>query len=76
MQKLEGFQYATALDIKMGYCTLMIFLASTYMTTIVTKFGKFRYNCIPTEMCALADIIQAKVDKLLGGIEGIQNQYQ
>ena len=76
MQKLEGFQYATALNINMGYCTLMIFPASTYTKTIVTKFGKFGYNCIPMEMCASGDTFQAKVDKLIGVNEGSQNKHQ
>ena len=72
MQQLEGFQYATALDINMGYYTIMIFPASQDMTTIITKFGKFRYNRLPMGMCASGDIFQAKVDKLLGDIKGIK----
>ena len=42
------------------------------MTTIVNEFGKFRYNRLPMGMCALGDIFQAKVYKLLGDIEGIK----
>ena len=40
IQKLEGFQYATALSFNMGYYTIRIFPASQDMTTIVTEFGK------------------------------------
>ena len=36
MHQLEGFQYATALDINMVYYNIRIFPASQYMTTIVT----------------------------------------
>ena len=39
---------------------------------IVTEFGKFRYNCLPMGMCASEDILQAKVDKLLGDIEEVK----
>ena len=42
------------------------------MTTIVTKFGKFRYNRLPMGMCALGNIYQSKVDKLLCDIRGVK----
>ena len=72
MHKLEGFQYVTALDLNMGYYTIRLFHASQYMKTIVTKFGKFRYNRLPIGMCASGDIFQAKLDKLIGDIEGVK----
>ena len=62
MQQLEGFRYATALDLKMRY----------YEITIVTLFGKFRYNCLPLGIFASEYILQAKVDKLLGYIDGVK----
>ena len=40
------------------------------MTTIVTGFGKFRYNRPPMGMRTSWGIFQAKVDELLGDIEG------
>ena len=42
------------------------------MTTIVTEFGKLRYNFLPMGICASGDIFQAKVDKLLVDIEGVK----
>ena len=42
------------------------------MRTIITEFGKFRYNSLPMVMCASGDIFQAKLDKLHGDIEGIK----
>ena len=72
MKQLEGFQYATKLDLNTGYYTIILSPASQYMTTIVTKFGKFRYNLLPMGICALGYIFQAKVDKLLGDIKGVK----
>jgi len=72
MQQLEGFQYATALDLNMGYYTIQLIPGSKDMTTIVTEFGKFRYNCLPMGMCVSGDIFQAKVNELLGDIEGVK----
>ena len=37
MQQLEGFQYATALDLNMGYYTIQLTPGSKDMTTIVTR---------------------------------------
>ena len=42
------------------------------MKTIVTEFGKLRYNRLPMGVCAFGDIFQAKVYKLIGDIEGIK----
>ena len=72
MQKLEGFHYTKSLDLNMGYYTKGIFPASQYMTTIVTEFGKFRYNRLPMGMCASGHILQSKVDKLLDEIKCVK----
>ena len=56
----------------MGYYTISISPASQDMTTIVTEFGKFVYNCLPMGMCTSGDIFQAKVDELLSDIEGVR----
>ena len=74
MQQLEGLQFATALYLNMGYCTLRFSTASKDMTTIVNEFGKFKYNLLPMGMFASGDILQVKVDELLGDIEGV-NTY-
>ena len=72
LQQLEGFQYTTALDINMGYYTIRLPPTSQYTTTIVTKFGKLIYNCLPMGMSILGDIFQADLDEILGDIEGVK----
>ena len=42
------------------------------MTTIVTKFVKFRYNRLPMDKCTSGDIFQDKVEKLLSDIKGVK----
>ena len=42
------------------------------MMAIVNGFCKFRYNCLPMGMCALGDILQAKLDELLGDIKNFK----
>ena len=46
--------------------------ASQDTTTIFTKFVKFRYNPLPIGVCALGDILQAKVDQILGDTKGVR----
>jgi hypothetical protein len=72
MQQLEGFQFASALDLNMGYYTIALAESSKDITTIVTEFGKFRYNKLPMGMCISGDTFQAKVNELLGDIEGVK----
>ena len=55
---MEGFQYATTLDLKMGYYTIRIFPGSQNSTTIVTEFGKLRYNSLYMGICALIYMFQ------------------
>ena len=69
IQQLEILQYATALDINMVYYNTRLLPKSQDMMTIVTEFDRFIYNCIPMGMCALGDIFQSKVDKLLSDIK-------
>ena len=52
MQQLKGFKCATVLYLNMEYYTIRISPAIQYMTTIVTEFGKFKYNFLPMGMCA------------------------
>ena len=72
MQKLEGLQYDTALDLNMWNCIIDLFPRSRNLKNIVTAFGKFRYNRVPVGLCAFVDIFQSKVGKFLGDIEGVK----
>ena len=65
---MKELQYATKFDINMGYYTIGRLPDSQDMTTIVTEFGKFEYNCLPMAVCSLVDISQSKVDKVIGNI--------
>ena len=72
MQQLEGFHYVTALYVNTEYYTIRLSPTSQDMTTIVTDFGRLRYNCLPMGMWALGDISQLRVYELLGYIEGVK----
>jgi len=74
LQQLEGFQYATTLDLNMGYYTLKLTPGARDMTTIVTEFGKYRYKRLPMGVSCAPDIFQSKINELLGDINGV-NAY-
>ena len=44
---LEGFKYATSLDLNMGYCHLELDERAKELCTIVLPFGKFEYQRTP-----------------------------
>ena len=56
----------------MGYYTIRLSPNIQDTTTIVNECGKFRYNRLHMGMCASVDIFQAKVDELLGDIDGLK----
>ena len=57
MHQLGRLQYAKTLDLSMGYYTTRLWPASQYMMTIVTEFGKFKYNYYPIDICGSVDIL-------------------
>lgn len=70
MQQLEGFQYATALYVNIGYDNIELSPESCNITTTVAEFGKFSYNRFRMGLCASSDTFQFKVDDLLWDIKG------
>ena len=51
---------------------MRLLTAIKYMTTIVSEFGKYRYNHIPMGMYVSGHTFQAKIDQLLVDIKGIK----
>ena len=71
LQDMSGFTYATALDLSMGYYAIRLSPKSSDACTIVTEFGKFKYKRLPMGVSCAPDVFQAKINELLGDIEGI-----
>lgn len=67
--KLEGFQYATSLDLNMGYYHIELSPASKKLCTIVLPFGKFEYQRLPMGLCNSPDIFQEKMSELMADLE-------
>ena len=72
LQELEGFQYASSLDLNMGYYHIRLSDKSADMCTIVPEFGKFRYKRLPMGVAGSPDIFQAKIYELMGDLKGVK----
>lgn len=67
-KKLEGFRYATALDLNMGYYTIKLNPDAQNLCTIVLPWGKYKYKRLPMGVAGSPDIFQAKMSSLMAGL--------
>jgi hypothetical protein len=70
--KLEGFQYATTLDLNMGYYHIELSPFSKRLCTIVTPFGKYEYQHLPMGLCNSADIFQERMYEIFSNLEYVR----
>ena len=69
LQKLEGFMYATSLDLNMGYYHMVLTPFSSRLCTIVLPWGKYEYTRLPMGLCISPDVFQEKMSELMSGLE-------
>jgi transposase InsO family protein len=69
LQKLEGFMYATSLDLNMGYYHILLTPNASRLCTIVVPWGKYEYLRLPMGLCNSPDIFQEKMSELMQGLE-------
>jgi Reverse transcriptase (RNA-dependent DNA polymerase) len=70
---LEGFQYATSLDLNMGgYYHIELTPNSKRLCTIVLPWGKYEYQKLPMGLCNSPDIFQEKMSTLMAGLEFVR----
>jgi hypothetical protein len=72
LQELEGFTYATALDLNMGYYTTRLDPTASEMCTIIFPWGKYSYKRLPMGFGGSADIFQAQIMDLMASLEFVQ----
>ena len=68
-QELEGFTYATALDLNMGYYTIRLDPDVSKICTIIFLWGKYSYLQLPMGIACSPDIFQAKMSELMVALE-------
>jgi Reverse transcriptase (RNA-dependent DNA polymerase) len=69
---LEGFQFATSLDLNMGYYHIKLSPSTSKLCTVIFHWGKYEYLCLPMGLCNSPDIFQEKINDLMSGLEFAQ----
>ena len=62
--KLEGFPYATSLDLKMIYYHIQISYNTSNLCTIILPRGGYCYKHLPMGVANFPDIFQHKMNDL------------
>ena len=70
--KLEGFSYATSLDLNMGYYHIELDMFSKELCTIILPWGKYEYQRLPMGLCNSPDIFQEKMSNLMSDLEYVR----
>lgn len=70
--KLEGFRYATSLDLNMGYYHIRLSPDSRKLCTIVLPWGKYEMQRLPMGLCNSPDIFQEKMSELFYDLEFVR----
>jgi hypothetical protein len=69
---MEGFKYATSLDLNMGYYHIELSPDSSKLCTIVLPWGKYEYQKLPMGLCNSPDIFQEKMNELFSDMDTIR----
>ena len=69
---MEGFRYATSLDLNMGYYHIELTPGLSALCTIVLPWGKYEYVKLPMGLCNSPDIFQEKMNELFADLEVVK----
>jgi hypothetical protein len=72
LQEIEGFSYATALDLNMGYYTIRLDPDASEICTIIFPWGKYSYKRLTMRIAGSPDIFQEKMLKLMETLDYVQ----
>ncbi len=72
LQELEGFTFATALDLNMGYYTIRLDPDASKTCTLIFPGGKYSYKRLPMGIAGSPDFFQAKMMELMESLEYVR----
>ncbi len=72
LQELEGFTYATTLDLTMVYYTIRVDPTATKMCTIIFPWVKYSYQRLQMGFAGSADIFQVEMGNLMATLEYVR----
>jgi hypothetical protein len=65
LQKLEGFKFATAFDLNMGYYPIQLNPYASKICTITFQRGKYSYPRLSMGISGSPDVVHAKMSELM-----------
>ncbi len=72
LHKLEGFMYATSLDLNMGYYHIKLNPDAQRYCSIITQWGCLSYLRMPMGVSSSADIFQERMTELMRGLDFVR----
>jgi hypothetical protein len=74
IRSMEGFTFASALDLNMGYYPIKLDADSQKLCTIVFPWhmGKYKYKCLPMGIKIAPDVSQKVMSKLVQDVEYVK----
>ena len=72
LQKLEGFSFATAIDLSMGYYHVKLDKESSKLCTTILPWGKYQYLRLPMGIKNSPDIFQNIINDVMAGLENVR----
>ncbi len=72
LQEIEGFSYATALDLNMGYYAIRLDPDASEICINILPWGKYSYKRLPMGIAGSPDIFQGKMLELIESLEYVR----
>ena len=72
IRSLEGFTFATALDLNMGYYHIKLDADAQKLCTIIFPWGKYKYKRLPMGIKIAPDVFQNVMSKLTQDLEYVK----
>ncbi len=72
LQEIEGFSYATARDLNMGYYTIRLDPDASKICTIIFPWGKYSYKRLQMGIAGSPYIFQGKMSELMESLEFVR----
>ena len=69
LQRMERFQYATAVDLRKGYYHIPLDEETSKMCTTIFPWGKYRYKKLPMGLATAPDIFQHAMYTVFGDLD-------
>jgi hypothetical protein len=72
LQEIEGFSYATTLDLNMGYYTIRFDPDASKICTVTIPWGKYSYKRLLMGIAGSPHIFQEKMSELMESLEFVR----